>query len=126
MMEFGECPCAGKTLVLLVRPAVLAILAEGPVHGYVIVQRLGQMPMFRGPSPDTTGVYRTLKAMEEEGILVSTWDTAPSGPARRIFEITADGKACLKQWQRTLKQYHKDVEALLKVVTKSVEGGRHK
>jgi DNA-binding PadR family transcriptional regulator len=58
--------------------------------------------------------------------LVSTWDTAQSGPSRRIFEITADGKACLKQWQRTLKQYQKDVEALLKVVTKSAEGGRHK
>jgi DNA-binding PadR family transcriptional regulator len=120
MMEFAECPCTGKTLVRLLRPAILGILAKQPLHGYLILQRLEQMPMFKDPSPDTTGVYRTLKAMEDEGLLISKWNTAGNGPARRIFEITVDGKVCLKRWNKTLKRYQKDVDTLLKFLTKAV------
>ena len=126
MAQFAECPCTGKTLIKLLRPAILAILGDCPLHGYVVVRKLEQMPMFPGPSPDTAGVYRVLKGMEKEGLLVSSWDTTHNGPAKRIFTITADGKACLRQWHRTLKQYHKDVETLLNLVTQTIRRGKHR
>ena len=42
------CPCVGGTLDKLVQPAILAVLAEGPIHGYRLAERLGAMPSFAG------------------------------------------------------------------------------
>jgi DNA-binding PadR family transcriptional regulator len=63
------CPCTGCNLDKFIQPAVLAVLAEGATHGYHVVQRLSEMPMFRGQVPDITGVYRFLKAMEDRGLV---------------------------------------------------------
>lgn len=57
-MEQSQCPCSGKNLARRVQPAVMALLAGGPVHGYLIVQRLEEMRIFEGQTPDPTGVYR--------------------------------------------------------------------
>jgi hypothetical protein len=42
-MDFEDCACTGKSLMRLVRPAVLRVLAGEPLHGYLVVQRLGEL-----------------------------------------------------------------------------------
>ncbi len=114
--SFDQCPCSGKTLARIVQPAVLAILAEQPLHGYLIVQRLRTMRMFREECPDPAGVYRTLKSMEQRGLVTSSWDMAKAGPAKRRFTMTARGRACLEQWAQTLEEYACSIEDLLAVI----------
>jgi len=106
----------GKTLARIVQPAVMAALAKEPLHGYLIVQRLGTMAMFRGQSPDPTGVYRVLKSMERDGLVESTWDMAGSGPARHCYALTPAGHACLEQWLLTLKTYQKSIGELVRTL----------
>ena len=104
-MTFDECACSGKTLARLLQPAVMALLAQEPLHGYRLVQRLQQMAMFRGNPPDPTGLYRLLKSMEDRGLVTSTWDLAERGPAKRQYKLTRSGRTCLRKWAKTLAAY---------------------
>jgi len=114
--RFSQCPCTGKTLAKIVQPAVLAVLAEQPLHGYLIVQRLSEMMMFNGESPDPAGVYRVLRSMDQRGLVTSSWDLGKAGPAKRRFTLTASGRACLKQWAQTLEHYARSIEDLLAMI----------
>ncbi|MFO7904116.1 MAG: PadR family transcriptional regulator [Planctomycetota bacterium] len=119
--DWANCPCSGGTLDRLIRPAILVVLAEGPVHGYRLADQIGQMPMFADAKPDGSGVYRFLKTMEGEGLVTSSWDTSQSGPARKTYEITDAGKDCLREWVKTLEDYRTGLNALLKAARKATE-----
>jgi DNA-binding PadR family transcriptional regulator len=103
--RLDACPCAGTTLDRLLQPAILAILAEGPQHGYLLLERLGRLRLARGREPDPTGVYRTLKAIERRGLVNSAWNTPEAGPASRRFALTAAGRRCIARWVATLEEY---------------------
>jgi len=109
-------PCAGHNLDKCIQPATMAVLVEGPLHGYKIVKRLGQMPTFRGEKPDTTGVYRTLKGMEKRGIVSSSWSMSANGPAKKLFGLTPAGHKCLLCWAKTLEDYRQRIGQLAKQV----------
>jgi PadR family transcriptional regulator, regulatory protein PadR len=107
------CPCAGGTLDKLIQPAVLAVLARGPMHGYGLAERIGDLPAFAGDKPDVSGVYRYLKAMERKGLVRSAWDLSESGPAKKTYQITPAGQRCLRRWVQTLARYRDAISALL-------------
>jgi poly-beta-hydroxybutyrate-responsive repressor len=121
-MEFNDCACSGRNLTRQVRPAVLALLADGEEHGYVIVQQLAELRLFGGcEAPDSSGVYRVLKQMESEGLVTSQWDTEGSGPARRIFALTDSGFACLKHWIHTLEGYVVGLQELIGMMRQATD-----
>lgn len=117
--ELADCPCMGGTLDRLVQPAILLALAEEPLHGYRLAERIGEMPMFRGARPDASGIYRFLRSMESKGLVVATWDLSESGPAKKSYQITESGQACLRQWIETLQGYRDGITALLKAARKA-------
>jgi len=95
--DFEQCACTGRTLSRFVRPAVLALLAEAPAHGYDLLQRLREFKMFSEAPPDASGVYKTLRAMTDEGLVSGEWDTPDAGSARRPFTLKSKGRKCLAQ-----------------------------
>ena len=117
MNTFSDCPCSGATLDKLVQPAILAAMTEGAIHGYRLAERIGEMAGQFGEKPDVSGIYRFLKKMETKGLVVSTWDTGGKGPAKRLYEITADGRACLARWTSTLETYLETITTLLNAAT---------
>ena len=119
--DFDACPCSGGTLDKLIQPAILVVLAEGPLHGYRLAERIGAMPGFVGNKPDVSGVYRFLKAMERNGLVVSSWDLSETGPAKKCYQITPQGQQCLCRWVRTLEQYRDGVTALLNTARKAAK-----
>jgi DNA-binding PadR family transcriptional regulator len=70
-----------------IRTALLAVLAEGPGHGYDVMQKLEDKSggSWR-PSPGS--VYPTLQLLEDEGLVRST-----ERDGKRVFEITESGRA---------------------------------
>ena len=104
-MDFDYCPCSGRSLARLLQPAVMAVLACEPSHGYAIARRLRAMRMFRDQAPDRTGMYRLLRSMETQKLLKAEWDTPARGLARRRYSLTARGRRCLDRWTRTLRDY---------------------
>lgn len=88
----------------LVEPTVLYLLASGAArHGYEVLQQAQSVRLTDSPL-DAAAVYRTLRALEGEGCVVSSWEPGPSGPARRIYVITAAGLERLRQWVALLEQ----------------------
>lgn len=111
--DLCDCPCAGITLDKLIQPAILAVLAAGPLHGYGLAERIGGLPGFVGEKPDVSGVYRFLKTMQRKGLVVSAWDVSDAGPAKKTYHITTQGQRCLRRWVRTLEEYRQGITALL-------------
>ncbi len=69
-----------------VRPAVLALLAEEPMHGYQLMQEIRRRTNERWrPSPGS--VYPILQQLEDEGLV----HTAETG-GRRVAELTDAGR----------------------------------
>jgi len=114
MLDLADCPCAGGTLDKLIQPAILTVLAVGEMHGYGLAERLSEMPLLEGGKPDASGVYRFLKAMESKGLVISSWDTSQSGPAKRTYQITEAGETCLRTWIGTLEKYRNGINSLLR------------
>jgi DNA-binding PadR family transcriptional regulator len=112
--SLDKCPCAGRHLEKFVQPAVLSLLAEEPLHGYLLMQRLGKMPMFKNHAPDSTGVYRFLKAMEDRRLVVAKWDISENGPAKKQFRLTPKGRKCLETWVATLAEYYDGLGHMLR------------
>lgn len=71
------------------RAAILKVLAEQPMHGYQIIQELGQRSggVWR---PSAGSVYPTLQLLADEGLIVAT-ETA----GKKVFALTDDGKAAV-------------------------------
>jgi DNA-binding PadR family transcriptional regulator len=111
----------GGTLEKLIQPAILAVLAEGPLHGYGLAERIAALPAFAGDRPDVSGIYRFLKAMDRKGLVESAWDLSESGPAKKTYRITTVGQQCLRLWTRTLQHHHQAITALLRTVRKAAK-----
>ena len=71
------------------------MLRELPAHGYDVPAL--QEPLGLGDT-DRGFVYRTLRAMETDGLAASVWDPSPAGPARRTYTVTAAGE----EWVATV------------------------
>lgn len=69
-----------------IRTAVLAILLDGPGHGYDLIQRLEEKSGGWRPSPGS--VYPTLQLLEDEDLVRSS-----ERDGKRIFELTETGRA---------------------------------
>ena len=112
--ELNECEELGKNLSRMSQPTILSILAEAgqPLHGYRIVKLAAGYPMFGGKKPDAAGIYRTLKKMEEGGLITSTWDTPDTGAAKRMFSLTDQGRECLRRWIDALACYCATIQDL--------------
>lgn len=68
----------------------LDVLAVAPRHGYGISQALvsaGLQPI-KGAQ-----LYPALVRLENEGAIVARWVQSESGPARKVYELTAAGHA---------------------------------
>lgn len=80
---FGRGPKVGRGDV---RAAIIALLAEEPMHGYQIITELTERSggVWR-PSPGS--VYPTLQVMEDQGLV-----TADKSEGRRVFNLTDEGR----------------------------------
>ena len=88
----------------LLVPYVLLFLKNWSAHGYQILQTLTLLG-FAAVDPAT--VYRTLRQMEREGLVLSSWQTGTAGPARRMYTITATGEEFLGRWAEALGSYQR-------------------
>lgn len=84
-----------------IRPCLLLLLSERPSHGYDLLEQLGELGL---KAIDPGGLYRALRAMEQEGLVVSRWESSELGPSRRTYETTDEGTEWLHAWAGTLNE----------------------
>jgi len=102
-MGRGGPPRFGK-LSRMVEPALLYLLArDGKSHGYDLIARANELAIC-DTAVDAGAVYRSLRQIEDSGLVLSDWDTSRGGPARRDYEITPAGRTHLKAWVEMLRR----------------------
>lgn len=83
---------------------LLALLVEGPVHPYLMRQRLEELGKARVANfAQPNSVYQALEALRRQG-LVAVRETLRDArrPERTIYEITDEGRRTLRLWLRTM------------------------
>jgi PadR family transcriptional regulator PadR len=91
-------------------------------HGYNLLEALRQFGFTPG-TVDTSVVYRILREMEDGGWVSSQWDTAGSGPPRRVYTVTADGEEYLAAWINDLRCTRDEIDQFIETYTRQ-EAGR--
>lgn len=81
----------------MVEPAILAALLEGGAHGYELKRSIEDMTG-RRISVDSGGLYRILRKLEADGFVCSAWADGESGPQRRCYELTEQGRTLAREW----------------------------
>ncbi len=94
---------------------LLSVLEKSnePMYGYQIAKLLEEY------SGDATfmkqgALYPVLRQLESSGLLESKVEPSVSGPPRRYYEITAEGREMLVTWQGVWKQMKSFVDRAIK------------
>ena len=96
-------------------PAILVtLLQEWNSYGYKLMEQLTVLG-FEAMNPGT--MYRTLRKMENEGVVKSNWETSKGGPARRTYSLTKAGEAYLELWVKSLEHYQRSMDAFFRLYT---------
>jgi PadR family transcriptional regulator PadR len=86
----------------MLQPLLLLLLSEKSAHGYELNEKLANFGLELSVEPTT--VYRYLRRFEELGLVTSQWETQDAGPARRLYEITDEGRSSLRSFAAVLRK----------------------
>ena len=90
---------------------LLAVLRRGPQHGYAVISELRDSSDGAFDLPEGT-VYPALHKLEREGLVASGWSLI-DGRKRRVYELTASGRAALATKKKEWAMFSRGVEAVL-------------
>lgn len=105
----------GRGQGALIEPLVLAALARAETHGYDLARTIEELTDGT-VVPDAGGMYRVLRRLEEEGVVSSEWQESESGPQRRAYRLTEDGRHLLEHWLEHLEQRRTTLDVLIEAV----------
>jgi poly-beta-hydroxybutyrate-responsive repressor len=115
----GACP---RRISRFLEPCLLLLLRGDATHGYNLLEALRQFGFAPG-TVDASVVYRILREMEDAGWVSSQWDTAGSGPPRRVYSVTPDGEEYLAAWIGDLRCTRDEIDQFIVTYTQQ-EAGR--
>lgn len=96
---------------------ILDVLEVAPRHGYGISQSLveaGLQPI-KGAQ-----LYPALVRLEDEGVIAAQWEQSGSGPARKVYELTATGRGQRAHLHAQWRAFLDATEAVARTGARSV------
>lgn len=97
--------------VALVLLAVLA-QADAPLYGYQIAKQLERSGGVLGGKQ--SALYPVLRNLGAAGLLDSHVEPSVSGPPRRYYRLTAQGREALREWMAAWAATRRSVDAVLR------------
>lgn len=86
-----------------VEPLLLLEIRNHPgASGYDILQRLDGHSL-TGTTIDKAAVYRSLGALERNGMTDTEWTESVRGAGRRAYKLTSKGEEHLREWADLLE-----------------------
>jgi PadR family transcriptional regulator PadR len=95
-----------------IQPSILLGLLLGASYGYELIQNLQRFGFVEGQAPPGM-IYRHLRQLEQDGLVFSEWETEGIGPAKRMYNITEEGKEVLAIWIDYMKKQAKNLNAFV-------------
>jgi PadR family transcriptional regulator PadR len=90
---------------------VLAIVSEGPIHGYALISELRERSGGVFDLPEGT-VYPALHKLHRDGLVTSEWRET-GGRSRRTYRISARGSKALNEQRRSWSVYRSAIERVV-------------
>jgi len=90
---------------------ILSILEKGNNYGYQIIQSLSdltEVDIKRGT------IYALFKRLHEEGYIQYKWEESCSGPPRKIYFLTLEGKKSLQEMKDHWNSFLRSIDKVLK------------
>jgi PadR family transcriptional regulator, regulatory protein PadR len=104
-----------------VEPVVLLLLKQkGRSYGYDLSLELVDHAL-TDAEIERAALYRTLRQLEMNGNVASEWETDTSGPARRVYRLTASGERHLAEWATVLEHVSKSMSRFVKEARRSLD-----
>lgn len=75
---------------------LLSVIAETPLHGYAVIERLRERSADVFDLPEGT-VYPALHRLERERLIKSRWESGENARKRRLYSLTPSGRRQLKK-----------------------------
>jgi PadR family transcriptional regulator PadR len=89
---------------------VLALLDEQERYGFELVRTLSAA---EGMVTTEGTLYPLLGRLRREGVVDTTWQESPSGPPRRYYRLTAQGRSVLAAFTDDWTRFRDAVDAIL-------------
>jgi len=86
-----------------IEPSILLFLSKDLSYGYDLIEKLGRLG-FHKESVDMGSVYKTLRKLEKEGFVKSSWQEARTRRKKRYYAITPRGKILLDMWTERIEE----------------------
>jgi len=81
--------------------SLLGLLGEKPMHGYELYRELGRKSgLGLVWTVKQAQLYAILARLETVGLISSELVASAQGPARKVFHLTAEGRAAFAEWVR--------------------------
>ena len=100
-----------------IQPSLLLGLLHKPSYGYELIQDIQRYGFVEGNAPPGM-IYRHLRQLEEDGWVSSRWETQGTGPAKRMYDITNEGREFLAVWVNYMKRQAKNLNDFIKIYGK--------
>src|SRR5690242_10403308 len=94
-------------------PLVLAILEQGPAHGYAVIEALRERSGGAFDLPEGT-IYPALHRLERAGAVTSSREVA-GGRERRVYRLSGKGRTALKERRASWSAFSDAVDLVLGV-----------
>lgn len=108
------CTCAMGNIYRFIEPVLLLILKErGQSYGYELSEHLVEHAL-TDAQIERAALYRTLRTLECNGYVTSSWNTTNAGPARRVYSLTKAGQLHLREWAEVMGRLGKAMRAFSK------------
>ncbi|HVP51912.1 MAG TPA: helix-turn-helix transcriptional regulator [Terriglobales bacterium] len=111
-------------LYRFVEPVLLLMLEKkGRSYGYELCNNLSDYA-FTDAEIERAALYRTLRRLEDNGYVLSDWETDHAGPARRVYSLTEEGQQHLRDWAQVLTKVTRSMSRFLHLVGAASTGAR--
>jgi PadR family transcriptional regulator, regulatory protein PadR len=105
-------------LYRFVEPVLLFLLKKkGRSYGYELAVELREHAL-TDASIEAAALYKTLRQLEQNDCVTSEWDVTGSGPAKRVYCLTARGEEHLTEWITVLDNLARSMTRFVKTAGK--------
>jgi PadR family transcriptional regulator PadR len=104
-----------------IQPSILLGLLRKGSYGYELIQNIQKFGFVEGSAPPGM-IYRHLRQLEQDGLVLSRWETKGAGPAKRMYTITDEGKEVLAIWIGYMKKQAKNLNDFIGIYNNLEEG----
>lgn len=89
---------------------VLSLLGDESLYGFDLVRRLGDVD---GLVTSEGTIYPLLGRLRREGWVTTAWVESESGPPRRYYSVTSQGRGALAAFAEEWRRFRDSVDRLL-------------